>query len=62
MITVRLKQKFDTKAEAIHTLLCYIDQGHEDDFELVGPETNGITFDAEQLYKETLKELGLETT
>lgn len=55
MITVRLKQKFDTKAEAIHTLLCYIDQGHEDDFELVGVETNGITFDAEQLYKEALK-------
>lgn len=62
MITVRLKQKFDTEAEAILALMTYINQGDEYDFELTGRETKGATFDAQLQYEKALKDLGLETT
>ena len=61
MITIRLKQKFDTKEEALHTLLCYVDREYDDHFELIGTETKGGKFDSQKQYDEALKSLGFKT-
>ena len=57
MIRVQLKKRFDTKSEASRFLMCVVDPGDEQYFELMGKEKNGIV--EKNCLLEDLKNMGL---